>query len=96
MTQQNSSDGWKLDKHIPIAVIVAIMAQGIGGIWWATGLGHSIQDHERRLSIQESAKIAERMAVVEIQMRDSRELQLEMSRKLDRLIHLKDPRGLSQ
>ena len=42
---------------------------------------------------QEAAKIAERMAVVEVQMRDSRELQLEMNRKLDRLMDSKGLRG---
>jgi len=77
---------WKLDKHIPVAVIFAIAVQGIAGVWWLSDLQHSVQDHERRLVAQEAAKIAERMAVVEAQMRDSRELQLEMNRKLDRLV----------
>jgi len=84
---------WKLDKHIPVAVIFIIVVQGIAGVWGLSALQHSVQDHERRLGAQEAAKIAERMAVVEVQMRDSRELQLEMNRKLDRLMDSKGLRG---
>ena len=83
---------WKLDKHIPVAVIFTFVAQGLAGVWWVSGLQHSVQDHERRLVAQEAAKVAERMAVVEVQLRDSRELQLEMNRKLDRLV---DAKGLN-
>lgn len=88
-TGNREDDRWKLDKHIPVAVIVAIMIQGVAGVWWVSGLQHSVQDHERRLVAQEAAKIAERMAVVEVQMRDNRDLQLEMNRKLDRLVDVK-------
>lgn len=89
---RREEDRWKLDKHIPVAVIFTIVVQGIAGVWWVSGLQHSVQDHERRLVAQEAAKIAERMAVVEVQMRDNRELQLEMNRKLDRLV---DAKGLN-
>ncbi len=89
---RRDDDRWKLDKHIPVAVIFTIVAQGLAGVWWVSGLQHSVQDHERRLVAQEAAKVAERMAVVEVQLRDSRELQLEMNRKLDRLV---DAKGLN-
>ena len=82
---RRDDDRWKLDKHIPVAVIFTIVAQGLAGVWWVSGLQHSVQDHERRL-------VAERMAVVEVQLSDSRELQLEMNRKLDRLV---DAKGLN-
>ena len=89
--EEQDDNRWKLDKHIPVAVIFAIAAQGLAGVWWVSGLQHSVQDHERRLVAQEAAKVAERMAVVEVQLRDNRELQLEMNRKLDRLM---DAKGL--
>lgn len=85
MAEQNDNR-WKLDKHIPVAVIFTIVAQGAAGVWWVSGLQHSVQDHEKRLVAQEAAKISERMAVVEVQMRDSRELQLDMNRKLDKIV----------
>ena len=89
---RRDDDRWKLDKHIPVAVIFTIVAQGLAGVWWVSGLQHSVQDHERRLVAQEAAKVAERMAVVGVQLSDSRELQLEMNRKLDRLV---DAKGLN-
>lgn len=86
---RQDEDRWKLDKHIPVAVIFTIVVQGVAGVWWVSGLQHSVQDHERRLVIQEAAKISERMAVVEAQMRESREQQNEINRKLDRLLESK-------
>lgn len=87
--ERRDEDRWKLDKHIPVAVIFTIVVQGVAGVWWVSGLQHSVQDHERRLVIQEAAKISERMAVVEVQMRESREQQDEINRKLDRLLESK-------
>lgn len=86
---EQDDNRWKLDKHIPVAVIFTIVVQGVAGVWWVSGLQHSVQDHERRLVIQEAAKISERMAVVEVQMRESSEQQNEISRKLDRLLESK-------
>lgn len=86
---EQDDNRWKLDKHIPVAVIFTIVVQGVAGVWWVSGLNHSVQDHERRLVIQEAAKISERMAVVEVQMREGREQQNEISHKLDRLLESK-------
>lgn len=80
---------WKVDKHIPIAVIFTIVVQGVAGAWWLAGLEYSVQNHERRLVAQEATKVSERMAVVEVQLRESREQQNEINRKLDRLLEIK-------
>lgn len=85
---------WVLDKHVPLTVIFAVVMQTAAGIWWVSNLQHSVQDHERRMLSLEASKIAERMAVVEVQLRDSRDLQLEMNRKLDRLMDARDLRGI--
>lgn len=77
---------WRIDKHIPLALILTILGQGAGVVWWGSQIQQTVADHERRIAVQESTKIAERMAVMEIQMKDAKELQLEMNRKLDRII----------
>lgn len=79
-------DGWRIDKHIPLALIVTILGQGAGVVWWGSQVQQQVADHERRLVTQESAKVGERIAVIEAQMKDSKELQLEMNRKLDRIM----------
>lgn len=85
----NQPEPWKLDKHIPVALIISMIVQVGSVVWWVSGLQHSVQDHERRLAAQESGKVAERMAVVEAQLRDSRELQVRMDQKLDRILDTK-------
>lgn len=77
---------WRLDKHIPIALIVTILGQGAWIVWWGSAMQHSIQDHERRIVVQETSKTSERMAVVESQLKATQELQLAMDRKLDRIL----------
>ena len=84
--RRREEDRWKLDKHIPVAVILAMLGQGVGLIWWVSGIQYVTQDHERRLVAHEASKIAERMAVVELQVRDSRDLSVQMNNKLDKLI----------
>lgn len=29
---------WKIDRHIPIALIAAVMAQAFAATWWASGM----------------------------------------------------------
>lgn len=77
---------WQLDRHVPVALIITMLGQVLGVVWWGSGLQHAVSDHERRLTAQETYKVAERMAVVESQIRYSQELQVEMNRKLDKLI----------
>lgn len=84
--EDQSENRWRIDKHIPLALIFTILGQGAGVVWWGSQVQQTVADHERRITAQESSKIAERMAVLEMQMKDSKELQLEMNRKLDRLI----------
>jgi hypothetical protein len=86
MTTQKTENRWQIDKHIPVAFILAFLVQGVAAVWWFSGLQYKLQDHERRITNTETTRISERMAVVEAQLRDSREIQLEMNRKLDKLV----------
>lgn len=36
------SDRWHVGKEIPIAVLLAVVAQTFGGIWWAASLSAKI------------------------------------------------------
>ncbi len=82
----HEQERWRVDKHIPVALILTLIGQGAGIIWWGSSMQHAIQDHERRIVAQETTKTSERMAVVESQIKASRELQIEMNQKLDRLL----------
>jgi hypothetical protein len=42
-------ESWHLDRRVPVALIIALLAQGCIGIWWVSGLNTQVQDHERRI-----------------------------------------------
>jgi hypothetical protein len=51
--------GWKLDKHVPLAVMLAIAVQTAGLIWYASKLDSRVsslevwrESSERRLEVQ--------------------------------------------
>lgn len=45
-------NGWHLDKRVPLALIVALIVQTSGAVWWAAGITASIENaalHRARL-----------------------------------------------
>jgi septal ring factor EnvC (AmiA/AmiB activator) len=50
---QPPQQGWKIDKHIPVAVILAIILQTFGAIWWASSVTTRIEALERSRHSQE-------------------------------------------
>lgn len=39
---------WRVDKHIPLALIVAILIQTAGATWWAAGLSARVDFLEKQ------------------------------------------------
>ncbi len=82
-------EGWHLDKKVPISIILALLAQGAGGIWYlgriearVTQLEHDTQitiaqQHDR--DERQDRAMTEALALLRADMRD-------LSAKLDRLI----------
>lgn len=46
-TQDDNS--WHLDKRVPIALILASLAQFAAIIWWGSGVSHDVLDSQRRI-----------------------------------------------
>lgn len=90
---QGETSSWTLDRHIPVAFLIGLAVQLAGIVWWGSQVQTKQEEFERRLSIQESAKTAERMAVLEEQLRASKEIQTDMNKKLDRLLDLTFAQG---
>lgn len=44
---------WHLGKEIPVAVIVVLVIQTAGGIWWASALTAAMGEAVRKISILE-------------------------------------------
>ncbi len=65
-TDMDADARWHLDKRVPIAMIVAIMVQTGGGIWWAATVNARVNAIET--SIQSTAPQADRLTRVEVQI----------------------------
>lgn len=53
MAARENSESWHLDKKVPIALIVTMMAQVVGFAWWASAQNSLVATHERRLDAAE-------------------------------------------
>jgi uncharacterized coiled-coil protein SlyX len=49
-----TDEPWRLDKHIPVAVIFTILIQTGGLVWWAAGISSRVDEAERVNARQES------------------------------------------
>ena len=67
-------ESWHLDKKVPIAMMIAILVQTGGMIWWASGIDEKIKAHTTALVDQvqrimklEDARLAsaERLSKIE-------------------------------
>ncbi len=69
---------WSMDKRVPLALIVTLILQGSGIVWWARGVQsdqeNTRENHERRLMALEQSKererVGERLATLETEMRN--------------------------
>jgi hypothetical protein len=52
---QASEAHWTVDKRVPLALILALMGQTIGVVWWAASLQSTISEHGRRIVVMEAA-----------------------------------------
>lgn len=57
---------WTVDKKIPVAIILTILVQTAGGIWWAATVNARVNTLEA--SIIQAAPQADRLTRVEVQL----------------------------
>lgn len=82
MTEKES---WHLDKRVPIALIVTLILQFCGVVFYVSRIEAQGQDNERRISVLEEQKISERLAALESQVGDVKQYLDRMEGKLDRI-----------
>ncbi len=81
---RRSDNRWQVDRHIPVAVIIALLFQTGTGIWYARGLDATVAQavkendkQERRIESLESARISaaiseSRLIAIENELRTMR------------------------
>lgn len=68
--QRRSSDGWHLDKKVPISIILTLLIYGISGLWFVADIKRDVEVLKAQQILQH-AREAEAMA----QQRDRDERQ---------------------
>lgn len=88
------TQGWRVDKHIPIAVIVTILIQTCGAFWWAATVTARIDALERARfdtlndSLQREKRVQameRQLPVIKEKIDTIKEDTTEIKRKLDKI-----------
>jgi len=61
MTEQH----WTLDKRVPLALILTLLAQTAGGVWWASNITGRVGVNERALTRLEAVVDATRTSAAQ-------------------------------
>jgi hypothetical protein len=81
---------WKMDRSIPVALILAVLIQSGGVIWWASGLSKDAEtSKDRILKLEQSQVTAERVGRIEEQNARTREDLTEIKADIKRLLDKK-------
>lgn len=89
--RESISEGWHLDKRVPIAIIGTLLLQGAMIIWWARGVDVAIDAQDKRVTSVElqlrraddlDRVVADRLIRVEVQQ----SAQLETLREIKALL----------
>lgn len=75
-----SDEQWHVDRKVPLAVIVTLMIQTGGFIWWGAKADERLSNLERRVEI--SAPQADRLTRVEVNLESIKESLTEIKSRL--------------
>jgi len=83
-----------LDKRVPIALILAILAQTAAGVWWAASQTARLDTAEKRVAVLESndTKMTEAAAKSAASLAAIKASQEDMRRAIDRIERNMDAR----
>lgn len=75
----SDKDSWHLQQRVTIGLIVALLAQAGGIVWWASQMESRVNDHDRRITTNEgllqhinggNEKVIDRLARLETQVQN--------------------------
>lgn len=76
---------WTVDKRVPLALIVALMIQTAGAIWWAATISGRVDQLERSQRLSDESKLGERMVRMETMVQQVVESTQRIERQLSRV-----------
>lgn len=75
---------WTVDKRVPLALIVTLVVQTAGIVWWASSMASTVAQQGQRIVAVEQVRAGERLAVLESNIGDVRGQLNRIEAKLDR------------
>ncbi len=84
--QQPPPQKWHVDRGIPVAVIIGLVLQFIGFVYWVGNVSRQVSDLERRTIVLEAQRVGERLATVEVLMAETKARVIEMNRNIDLIV----------
>ena len=75
---------WTVDKRVPLALIVTLVVQTAGIVWWASSMASTVAAQGQRVVALENTRAGERLAVLESTIGDVRAQLNRIEAKLDR------------
>jgi hypothetical protein len=82
MSEAEDCKHWSVDKRVPLALIVTIVIQTGGLVWWASSLSERVNSLERRA--EQTAPQADRLTRVEVKIESVQEGITEIKRLIRR------------
>ena len=82
---QQDADKWHLDKRIPIATLIAIVAQALALGWMASNMDGRLAALEQYTTELKASRVRERIAVEEANTADNKDRFKHFDDQLDRL-----------
>lgn len=76
---------WSVDKRVPLALILTIIVQTVGVVWFAAALWNQVQSQGDRISAIEAVKVDTRLVRLEEAMANLKPQLDRIETKLDRL-----------
>ena len=87
--------GWQIDKHINISVLIVVMIQFIGFVYWVSTIDHVTSNNTTRLSklehwkyetIKDNSALIQRITSTESGVKNLQSQTHRIERKLDRAL----------
>jgi hypothetical protein len=82
MSEAEDDKHWTVDRRVPLALIVTIVLQTGGLVWWASSLSERVNVLEKRA--EQTAPQAERLTRVEVRLESVQEGITEIKRLIRR------------
>ena len=98
MSAREQERHWHLDRRVPVALIVTIIMQTIGIVWWAASISARVQVLERRLDEARSnqnriVRLEANQSAVYQRLDRIEAASRRIEAKLDRLLLARQPGG---